>query len=62
MVKCFNIKEAIHPVGEFSHRLICPDCADHVQEECSPNDCVNIFVDDGGNVKGQCCCYNKKHF
>ena len=68
MVKRFNIKESVtvSRKGFYEQeRTVCTDCAIHVQEKAQENeyiaDCKNLFVDDNGEIVGQCCCYSKAH-
>jgi hypothetical protein len=53
-----------------AERLICPDCIEHIQGECSEADCKNLYTDgtfytytDGKKYlhTGQCQCYAKEH-
>ena len=72
MVPRFNKSEAVEVeyeanIGKWHtfKRWVCPECVDHVQEKAQENeeiaDCKNLFVDDDGEIVGQCQCYSKEH-
>jgi len=73
MVKRFKREEGICLDEPFQHRKVCPDCVTHKQlstdevnqiaRDChgSEVDCKNVFVNENGEVVGQCQCYSYKH-
>lgn len=43
-------------------RIVCPECAEHEQGECSEvHDCKVTFFNDDNETIGQCCCYSREH-
>jgi hypothetical protein len=44
------------------HRKVCPACANHPQGEPQKvHDCKTVFIDEKGEVRGQCCCWSEIH-